>query len=435
MTISLHNSTEAVASTTVTSLACNVPTVTNGDLMLMYVTTALQTSSMAITGGGWNLLTRQDTAEMSTACYWRIASSEPASYTVTWTTSSKAIIVMQTWSGVDQADPFVSMFQSKAGDTAGGGTHTVPGVICNAGKFVAVSYVAWNRGNVTVTNPSGYSTDRGPNINDGTPTGIKAQIAYRSFTNAQDGPSISWGTSNSTTCSIIHIGLRDANYPTRMLAMRSFGNSVQALSTTDVSPPLPYLHRTNSLLIAFIGQLGLTSPTMATVPTGWNLLGSIQHQSTSSLAVYYKTDNGSETDPPVWAWSSSATSTWGQIIEIDYAGASPFLGYSQGADTTSNTTYDFPAVTLSAQNPGYLKFAAVHINTGGASNWQGPAGWGQLPAGRQVIPDRAAIAANYGTAANPGLGQFGGGTSRQNAGWQVIIGSKLKLRSSVTFIG
>src|SRR5690242_15100527 len=88
------------------TITMTVPTgVQNGDAMVMIVADNAGASVTWTDPSGWTVLQKKGTAGVgSTATWWRLASSEPASYTVT-ATSGKMAGVIIALSGADSAAP------------------------------------------------------------------------------------------------------------------------------------------------------------------------------------------------------------------------------------------------------------------------------------------------------------------------------------------
>lgn len=105
-----------------TTSVCPVPTGTvNGDLLLMF---SANSGPGAYTNPtGWTLIqsqTKDGASDVEGACWYRIASSEPASYTLTETTGSTTIItVMACYTGgINSASPIRSSGVIASGATA-----------------------------------------------------------------------------------------------------------------------------------------------------------------------------------------------------------------------------------------------------------------------------------------------------------------------------
>jgi hypothetical protein len=100
-----------------TSLACNVPaSAANGDLLFMWI--GLNNASSFVVNGGvsaWSLLGSYTTNADKYYLYARVAASEPASYTPTFSGSTKARIVMSCY--IASSD-FISAIPTLVSNTA-----------------------------------------------------------------------------------------------------------------------------------------------------------------------------------------------------------------------------------------------------------------------------------------------------------------------------
>ncbi len=418
-----HGNTNTALTVAGTTLTINVPTVSNGDLMLLWLCTAVATTGFTLSG--WTLLEADPSgAGTDTAyLYYRWASSEPASYAPTWTTSSEAIAVMHTYSNVDPVDPFI--YASIQRSTVSVATATMWSMKQNASTCMVASFIFWGRGSVTTTQPTSYTMAGNPDSAGNDTTSGEGAGAYITLTSAQDAAVVTWTSSNGTTHVGATVGIRANDFQTRAVALRGIG-IMATNATAGITPALPTLHRSGSLLIAIVGQAGATSPTM-TAPGGWTQIGSLQAQSTSSLGVWYKIDGGSETDP-TFTWSTAPTKNNAIILEVDYASASPVLAFAQASDSVSNTAFTFPAITLAAQNPGYLLIAIVQLLSN-SSNFATATGYTNTAFdGAPAAGFDFAVGMSTGTGANPATGNFGGGTSRTNVAFHIAIGQKAKLK-------
>lgn len=105
MTIALRGSQNAASAVGVTSLTCNVPTgVVDGDLLIWIIQN--NTVNTASTPAGWTLLRTQTGVSQHLGIFYRVAASEPASYTHAALTSGKWAMTILAFSGVDAATPF-----------------------------------------------------------------------------------------------------------------------------------------------------------------------------------------------------------------------------------------------------------------------------------------------------------------------------------------
>src|ERR1035437_4016848 len=88
--ISFHAATGSNNAGGGTTIVMTMPTVSNGDILIMDISVVGGTGSQLITATGWTLLNHYSGSVLQHDILWRIASSEPASYTVTIVASKKA---------------------------------------------------------------------------------------------------------------------------------------------------------------------------------------------------------------------------------------------------------------------------------------------------------------------------------------------------------
>jgi len=145
--ISLVSSAVSVQNTASTTITVTVPSVSNGDLMLMYVNSAIVTNTWT-TPSGWTLPTSGST--QGRAIYYRTASSEPVSYTVTQsgsTTSSATILVYS------NATFDVARISTQTPAATQSPVSITPGTAGTTMVYLASSISA----NATFTTPTGYT--------------------------------------------------------------------------------------------------------------------------------------------------------------------------------------------------------------------------------------------------------------------------------------
>ena len=108
MAISYVNSAIFATTSVTTSVTCNVPaSVQNGDLLLWSMGGAASSIALPSPPAGWALWNANLSAVGATgAVFWyRVACSEPSSYTVSGLTSGRYATFMSAYRGVDQTTP------------------------------------------------------------------------------------------------------------------------------------------------------------------------------------------------------------------------------------------------------------------------------------------------------------------------------------------
>jgi hypothetical protein len=114
-----HRASTTVEGATTVAITNNVPAgTTNGDLLLWRISDT--TTTVPATPSGWTLLISGTATATMVVIWWRIAASEPASYTTAaFATAGRRIGIMSCYSGVDNTTPFdVTTPAMVAGTTA-----------------------------------------------------------------------------------------------------------------------------------------------------------------------------------------------------------------------------------------------------------------------------------------------------------------------------
>lgn len=113
-----HRASTTVEANSTAAIVNNVPAgTTNGDLLIWRHSNT--TTTVTATPAGWTLLVSSTATATMQVIWWRIAASEPASYTTGALTAGRAIGIMSAFSGVDTTTPFdVATPAMVAGTTA-----------------------------------------------------------------------------------------------------------------------------------------------------------------------------------------------------------------------------------------------------------------------------------------------------------------------------
>jgi hypothetical protein len=122
----VNETTSTTLGTGNTQGTINVPSgASNGNLLVCAVQTGSASSAFTLSGWTTMIASWTDSNDSAGACFYRIASSEPASYTVTWTTAaSDLILTMKNFSGVNTSTPIRSSRIDHAGATGASYTTT-----------------------------------------------------------------------------------------------------------------------------------------------------------------------------------------------------------------------------------------------------------------------------------------------------------------------
>lgn len=101
----LHIGSTTVESATTAALVNNVPTGTfNGCVLTWRVSDT--TTTIPATPSGWTLLQSGSSVATQMTIWYRVASSEPASYTTGAMATGRHVGIMSAWSGVDNVTPW-----------------------------------------------------------------------------------------------------------------------------------------------------------------------------------------------------------------------------------------------------------------------------------------------------------------------------------------
>lgn len=99
-------------------LTATMPAVTDGDVLLMTVSIQRPSFPSITTPTGWTLLATTDGGSLNTpysALYWRVASSEPGSYSITFVGNSGNIsqVTIVSLTGADTTQPVAAQFAAQ----------------------------------------------------------------------------------------------------------------------------------------------------------------------------------------------------------------------------------------------------------------------------------------------------------------------------------
>lgn len=206
MPITFETATTAGSASASTSLAVSVPAGTvAGDLLLLFANSNL-TSSVGSLSGWTQLQTRNNSADGSAACWYRVATgSESSSYTVTFPGSTTAIAAhMVRYDGVNASDPIRSSAGASSSEnvTVSNAPPTPTGVQATDMVVVCYCWAAWSS-----TSPTGcfprYPTSGGFSNRSTSKSSVSGTGNYVSAEAVVDklGATGTYPTTNVTTTS------------------------------------------------------------------------------------------------------------------------------------------------------------------------------------------------------------------------------------------
>jgi hypothetical protein len=145
MALSIVNTTTAVQNTAATTITINVPSgVANGDILVLMV---MSNNATWTTPSGWTVWLANSN---NRAIYYRTASSEPASYTITQSASQTASACMVACN--DAAIDVMGTISANASPSV------ADSITTTANNAFVFDYIAVNSASRTVTTPAGYTS-------------------------------------------------------------------------------------------------------------------------------------------------------------------------------------------------------------------------------------------------------------------------------------
>lgn len=141
--------------TTATSVVASVPAGTSDDDAIIALLTVNSLLRPATTPVGWTLLrTVSGASAMRTYVYYRIASSEPASYEFSWGGgTTQGVVHLLSYSGADMVDPV----NASGGDDGTANLATSPSIVTDTPDCTVVSYHAMQGAFAGLSSPSGVT--------------------------------------------------------------------------------------------------------------------------------------------------------------------------------------------------------------------------------------------------------------------------------------
>jgi len=195
----------AASAGSTTSITATVPSgVVDGDVMVLVVATVGQPTCTTPTG--WAPLLNNLAANIGQRLFWRVAASEPSSYSLTLGSAVYSVTTVVAFSGVDPVIPTPSQY---AGQTASASASIVSPALgswasCNG---VDVNFAA-SRVGTAITQPGGYS-DTG-NTNSGGAGQLEAEASYSILSGVTTVGSVTATTSGGDYNSGQHVFLRSS---------------------------------------------------------------------------------------------------------------------------------------------------------------------------------------------------------------------------------
>jgi len=355
----LRSSSSAVLGSAGTTITINVPSgVQDGDFLLLHVQASGSTAWGAL--AGWTVLWQGPTGGFPNRSVWyRVASSEPASYAPTWTTSGFAEAIMHAYTGIDTADPFWGFnFKNVVDAAENGTTFTTWGVPSLPTDGVSVMFTCYDDPAVNATLPGGWTAAENP-TSGAAPNG-RSYGAYQVITDAVC-PAGVWTLSGTGPFVVQdHIFLRAAG-EADTLAMRymhSAGSSASPSTLTVTNPTGELAVQDGDLLVAIISNLNTPPARFVPPSAAWreliwpNHMGAAMTGGTAgSFSVFTKI---ASSEPASYLWSTIGGGSITSIMVTTfifrgYRPESPVNVFVPLRDIGSDSVIDFPALDTPLQ--------------------------------------------------------------------------------------
>lgn len=411
----LIHATEAAQATAGSSLNVPLPQNQDGDLLLMAACMASGATPSA-TPTGWHYITHQIDGNGRLWLYGKLASGDTPGGTVAVAITGSAEYTVNinayrpssgTWTDFMEAILSLRLEQEASNTTPNVPEVPLPSTLA----CTLVTFMTLGRGSTTTTPPTGYTMDSNPD-SVGTAAGNnESASAHKYLTSPGSASATSWTVTNSGDTLCAHLVLVDPGVTARVVRNYKrppeLENGFLAAASIDVRVPAM---DPGDLLVALIDSNGAAG---INTPTGWTALTSDNIGGGGDTGhVFTRVSDGTEIDTSVTFNVTSGTADLiGGIMAVSQA--SRLASYNSADDSSSNTSWDFPALTASAQSPNAVELAWYVATTGTSllANRTDPSGYSFLwysRAGNAGSNPCNALATIYRTTASPGAGNFTG---------------------------
>jgi hypothetical protein len=387
---------EAVPMTKMTNLQ-------SGDVIIAHLSIRGGTSLGTITkpSSSWNLVDRVDSGTSVTlAVYSLVAgSSEPASYTWSWTGAQRAAAVMRNFSGVDTSAPVDG--HAGASESSASTTHVAPSV--NAAYASETRVVG-----IAVSNDVDCNTIGGWNLTSvqssgGSGSSQATAAGYAATASLPAGPTGTFTATCGNAIGATHqLTLKPSPTPSCTVTTtlrKTTPIELRAATTkkvdngTSIVLDVPAGTQQNDLMYAILAWNSFAAPTD---PGGWTLQSS---NGASGLALQTYRRIASASEPATYTWTfdaSVAIAGWmGSYIGVDTTTPSDF-GASNSQNGTTHTTGSFSTSSANDLLVAAYSLAAIStFSTPGGLAPQGTLSAGGSPAVSLAVFDT--IQGNAGT--------------------------------------
>jgi len=344
--ISLRSSSAGNNGSGGTTLVITKPTgAISGDVMVAEVTVHTAGNSIAAPSG-WNLVLRQDTGTaLSTASYEKVAtSSEPSSYTWTFSTSGEASGGIGSYIGVDTTTPVDARHAQYNNGVSNVDNAGVTTITANDMLVYAVGVII----PTAFTLPSGFTDEWYAATNSQTTSEMSQKIDSSTGATGTIHGTLPTGTYSSVT----HlIALRPANAPTPTppsgISLRSQAANNNGGGTSSLTLTVPNGTQSGDMMVAHVAVR--SAGNTITAPSGWTQIVRKDTSSSLSTVAYWKVAGSSEPSSYTWNFGTSGEASGGIGSYVGVNTTSP-IDASNGQYNSATNNVDNSGVTTTAAN-------------------------------------------------------------------------------------
>jgi hypothetical protein len=328
----------------------------DGDVLVMYVSGMVQTASVP---AGWTLLqhiTTGPAGNFGSVCCWRVASSEPADYTVTKGASNRGAAVMVAIPGLDTSVPFSAYSSEQIDDngTAAGGMILKP-VISNGLLYIfGTTNFDTVADNESWTIDGAMSSIASGNTSGGDGAGRHIVIANETLGSSADIDR-NWTFSHSYELARIGLVARPSGAAVPPIRVASYTRVIDTAASGSLAVPYPSGIANGDLLLLCVAKgIGASSAPSG----GWSLVNRTTTEA-SAVGVWSLVADGTEAGTVSITKSNSSGRSVGMMLRV--VGGDTIAASTNSATLSNGTTLTIPSVTAAANDDLFIAF--------GGSNW------------------------------------------------------------------
>lgn len=357
----VSNSTASSAGVSVTSQSITAPSgMSSGQVevaeLTSYITGGVGPGLSITAPSGWTIIgSQQNTSRTFQDAYYHVVtSSEPSSYTWSYSNSSYALIGISVFSGENTKSPIDTQAEQVNSSST---TQTAPAVSLSYSGDMALPFISYGS-NITAAN---YSTGLTQLWNFST-TNAGQFAAYQAITNSGNTSTFQTTTSSATTSLADTVAIAPASASLGIQFKSSTTNTCGGKSLcSSISLSTPSGWASGDLFMTSVTWN--TSSDSLTAPAGWTQIDTTITDSGFALADFYHLATSSEPSSYTWTFSGST-----QVVAAlsDYSGVdstNPIDVSATAVDTSNSTSHAAPSVTTTKPDDMLVNIWAYEVAT------------------------------------------------------------------------